>query len=118
MTATTHVVVSHGSDFFGQDTFPVRQLRELGQYVRGVLPAADHPPLTRLLDDAGDNEHTIDGDQAATLAILLRRAAGHRGLKKAYADIAARLARAAAFAAADTGPWTWTNTSDGLQLQH
>ncbi|WP_171053406.1 DUF7739 domain-containing protein [Streptomyces marianii] len=109
---STHVVVSHGSDFFGQDQFPVRQLRELGQYVRGVLPAADHPPLTELLDDAGDTEHAIDSDRAALLAILLRRAAASRRLKKAYAETAARLGIAAATAAAAPEPWTWTTTTE------
>ncbi|MFF8790843.1 hypothetical protein [Streptomyces sp. NPDC015125] len=112
---TTHVIVSHGSDFYGQEQIPVRQLRELGQYVRGALPAADSPPLTRLLDDAGDSEHTLATDQAALLASLLRRAAAHRHLTKAYAEVAARLGRAAACAAADPQPWTWTTTNEGNQ---
>ncbi|MFJ6792008.1 hypothetical protein ACIQRD_31000 [Streptomyces angustmyceticus] len=71
-----------------------------------MLPAADHPPLTRLFDDAGDSEHTLGTDQATLLAILLRHAAAHRHLKKAYAEVAARLGRAAACAAVCPQPWT------------
>lgn len=110
---TTHVTVSHGSDFLGVDILPVRQLREFGQHIRGVLPAADYPPLTALLDEAGNSEHTIGSDQAALLAVLLRRAAAHRRLKKAYREIAAQLGIAAANAAADPEPWTWTPTPEG-----
>ncbi|MDN3262903.1 hypothetical protein QWJ26_24465 [Streptomyces sp. CSDS2] len=112
---STHVTVSHGSDFFGVDTLPVRQLRDFGQHVRSVLPENDHPPLTRLLDDAGETEHTLDSDQAALLAVLLRRAAAHRRLKKPYRELAARLGIAAATAAADTQPWTWTTTTEGAR---
>ncbi|MFE7429789.1 hypothetical protein [Streptomyces sp. NPDC057545] len=109
---STHVTTSHGSDFFGVDVVPVRQLREFGQHVRGVLPAADCPPLTTLLDTAGDSEHVLDSDQAALLAVLLRRVAAHRRLKKPYREIAARLGIAAANAAADPEPWTWTPTAE------
>ncbi|MGW1252280.1 DUF7739 domain-containing protein [Streptomyces sp. NPDC002535] len=109
---STHITVSHGSDFLGVDILPVRQLREFGQHVRGVLPAADYPPLTALLDDAGNSEHTISADQAALLAVLLRRAAAHRRLKKPYREVASRLGIAAANAAADPEPWTWTLTTE------
>ncbi|MEU3350013.1 hypothetical protein ABZ723_34600 [Streptomyces sp. NPDC006700] len=109
---STHITVSHGSDFLGVDVLPVRQLREFGQHVRGVLPAADHPPLTALLDTAGDSEHTLDPDQVSLLAGLLRRAAAHRRLKKPYREIASRLSIAAANAHADRGPWTWTPTPE------
>jgi hypothetical protein len=112
---TTHVTFSHGSDFFGVDTVPVPQLRELGQYARALLPAADHQPLTSLLDDAGQREHAIDSDQAALLAILLRRIAGHRRLKKQVGELATRLGIAAANAAADPQPWTWTTTTEGTR---
>ncbi|WP_329564541.1 hypothetical protein OG711_39025 (plasmid) [Streptomyces uncialis] len=109
---TSHITVSHGGDFFGVDRFPTRQLRELGQYVRCVLPAADQPPLTRLLDTAGDTGHSIDSDQAALLAALLRRTAASRHIKKPYAEAAARLQAAAATAAAAPEPWTWATTDD------
>ncbi|WP_455355974.1 DUF7739 domain-containing protein [Streptomyces sp. SYSU K217416] len=113
--ATTHIVVSHGSDFFGVDTIPVGQLRELAQYARNYLPADDHPPLTALLDDAGQREHSLNADHAALLAILLRRIADHRRLKKAVRDLATRLGIAAANAAADPEPWTWTISTEGTR---
>ncbi|MFI8888261.1 hypothetical protein [Streptomyces sp. NPDC053813] len=109
---STHVTVSHGSDFFGVDKLPVCQLRDFGQHVRSVLPEADHPPLTRILDDAGEHEHTLDSAQVSLLAGLLRRVAAHRRLKKPYRDVAARLSIAAANAATDSAPWTWTLTTE------
>ncbi|NGO40673.1 DUF7739 domain-containing protein [Streptomyces ureilyticus] len=112
---STHITVSHGSDFFGVDTIAVPQLRELGQYARGILSADDHPPLTALLDDAGQREHTIDNDQAALLAILLRRVAAHRRLKKPVRELATCLGIAAANAAADPEPWTWTTSTEGTR---
>ncbi|MFJ5820131.1 hypothetical protein ACIQGT_40530 [Streptomyces sp. NPDC093108] len=110
---STHVTVSHGSDFFGVDTIPVRDLRHLGEHVRGVLPATDYPPLTRLLDDAGDSVQTLDTDQATLLAALLHRAADHRRLRKPYRGLASLLGIAAANAADDGEPWTWTPTTGG-----
>ncbi|MGW2181237.1 DUF7739 domain-containing protein [Streptomyces sp. NPDC001732] len=110
---STHVIVSHGSDFFGVDTIPVRDLRHLGEHVRGVLPATDYPPLTRLLDTAGDSEQILDTDQAARLAALLHRAAAHRRLRKPYSGLASLLGIAAANAAAASAPWTWTPTTEG-----
>ncbi|MDX3516119.1 hypothetical protein PV755_45740 [Streptomyces caniscabiei] len=108
----THVIVSHGSNFEGVDQFTVKQLRELGQHVRGVLPYADAPPLTRVLENAGD-ECTFDTDEAALLAVLLKRAAAHRSLKKAHAGVAAMLGIAAACAVTDGEPWTWTPHTEG-----
>lgn len=109
------ITVSHGSDFFGVDTVPVQAVRELGAYVRGILPAADREPLARLLEAAGETEQRIDSDQAALFAVLLRRAAAAKGLKKKYAEIAARLGIAAANSAADAEPWTWTAASEGTR---
>lgn len=114
---STHITVSHGSDFFGVDTIPVSQLRELGQYARNYLPADDYPPLTALLDDAGQRDHTLDANQAALLAILLRRIADHRRLKKAVRDLATCLGIAAANAAVDPAPWTWTITAEGVRVR-
>lgn len=47
---STHITVSHGRDFFGVDTIPVPQLRELGQYACGILPADGRlvQPMARL----------------------------------------------------------------------
>ncbi|MFD8822081.1 hypothetical protein ACFV1C_06955 [Streptomyces sp. NPDC059605] len=111
--SSTHVTVSHGSDFFGVDTIPVRDLRQLGEHVRGVLSPVDYPPLTQLLDTAGDSEQALDTDQAALLADLLHRAAAHRRLRKPYRGIASLLGIAAATAAATAEPWTWTPTTEG-----
>lgn len=110
---TTHIIVSHGADFFGEDRFTVRELRELGQHMRGVLPYDDHPPLTRILDDAGECEHAFGAEEAALLAVLLRRAAVHRHLHKKYVRVAVLLGQAAAVAAGEGEPWTWTPHDEG-----
>jgi hypothetical protein len=110
---STHVVTSHGADFFGEDRFTVKQLRELGQHVRGVLPYDDSPPLTKVLDDAGEGEREFGADQAALLAVLLRRAAAHRALQKKHAAVASLLGQSAARAAGDNEPWTWTPHNEG-----
>lgn len=105
---TTHIVTSHGADFFGQDHYPARELRELAQHVRGVLPHDDHPPLTQILNDAGEREHAFSTDEATLLAVLLRRACTHRALAQKHARVTALLGQAAARAAGDGEPWTWT----------
>ncbi|MBL3808456.1 hypothetical protein OOK44_38445 [Streptomyces cellulosae] len=104
----THVIVSHGADFEGVDRFTVTQLRELGKYVRGVLPYDDCPKLTALLDEAGTQEHAFAADEAALLAVLFRRAAAHRALAKKHAGVALLLGLAAAQAVEHREPWTWT----------
>ncbi|MGW9440641.1 DUF7739 domain-containing protein [Streptomyces sp. NPDC055607] len=111
----THVTVSHGSDFFGVDTIPARELRDLAQHVRGILPADDHPPLTNLLDDAGQREHTLDTAETALLTALLRRVATHRRLKGPVRDLVVRLGIAAANATTDPHPWTWTTGTEGTR---
>ncbi|MET9957102.1 hypothetical protein ABZ135_36880 [Streptomyces sp. NPDC006339] len=110
---TSHVTISHGSDFFGVDTIAVTALRALSQHVRAVLPSDDHPPLTAILDDAGERPHILDTAQAALLAVLLHRAAAHRKLPRQCRDVATLLGIAAATAATDTTPWTWTPTTEG-----
>ncbi|MFI8365238.1 hypothetical protein ACIGD1_34440 [Streptomyces sp. NPDC085612] len=111
----TNVTVSHGSDFFGVDVFDAAALRELGQYLPGLLPAADHPPLTDLLASAGTGPQHVDAAQVDTLAALLRRASTTRGLKKQHSALAARLGIAAATAARTGQPWTWTTETEGDQ---
>jgi hypothetical protein len=113
--SSTYVVTSHGGDFFGVDTYTLAALRELGQHIRCVLPAADHPPLTQLLEHAGNGEQAIDADRAGCLAALLRAAASRRGLQRHHSAIAARLALAAQRAATEGAPWTWTTTEAAVQ---
>ncbi|MEV6536667.1 hypothetical protein AB0M86_45155 [Streptomyces sp. NPDC051639] len=109
---TTHVMTSHGADFFGEDHHPVKLLRDLGQQVRGVLPYAELPPLTQLLDSAGAGPVTLLPDRAADVSALFLAAANHRLMKPKFAAAARLLADAAARAAADDEPWTWTPTDE------
>ncbi|MFB7584598.1 MULTISPECIES: hypothetical protein [Streptomyces] len=111
----TTVTVSHGSDFFGVDVFDAAALRELGQYLPGLLPAAEHPPLTDLLMAAGTGLQHVDAVQADAFAALLHRASTTRGLKRQHSALAARLGIAAATAARTGQPWTWTTETEGDQ---
>ncbi|MFJ7345782.1 hypothetical protein ACIQU3_36560 [Streptomyces sp. NPDC101110] len=104
----THVTVSHGADFEGVDRFTVKQLRELGQYVRGVLSYDDYTKLTPVLDHAGESELEFNTAEAALMAVLLRRAAAARTLPKKYAGPALLLGLSAARAVDEGEPWTWT----------
>ncbi|WP_327167114.1 hypothetical protein [Streptomyces zaomyceticus] len=116
---TTHVVTSHGADFFGEDRHPVRTLVSLADYARGSLPAAVRARLVDLLEGAGRMEggtgHTIPAAEVPGLAEQLRTVARARGLRSPrLASAAALLADAAARAAADGEPWTLTiETTEG-----
>lgn len=106
---TTHIVVSHGADFFGEDRHPCKVLASLAGYAEGVIPAADRDQLVQLLrtGPAGPVQ-SIPAAQAAQLADQLRRIARHRFVKsKRHADAAALLADAAGRAAADGDAWEW-----------
>ncbi|WP_394426934.1 DUF7739 domain-containing protein [Streptomyces sp. SGAir0957] len=108
-----HVVLttSHGSDFFGVDTYSTQALRDLATHLPWALNAEEHRPLTDLLEHAGSSEQIIEPAQAAHLATLLRRAATSRRLQPKYRETAARLHRAAATSAASREPWVWSLTS-------
>lgn len=110
---TTHVSVSHGADFEGVDRFTVRELRDLGQYVRGVLPYDDARKLALVLDDAGVEPRTFGTDQAVVLAVLLRRVTAARTLPRKYAGPALLLGLSAARAVDEGEPWTWTPEETG-----
>ncbi|MFF5977206.1 hypothetical protein ACFY7C_37540 [Streptomyces sp. NPDC012769] len=110
--AATHVVVSHGADFFGEDRHPLRVLASLAGYAEGTLPAAERGLLVQLLQQAGDGAagvtRTIAVDQVVKLAPLLRRVARSKFVKsRAHAAAAALLADAAERAVADGEAWQW-----------
>jgi hypothetical protein len=104
--AATHVVTSHGADFFGEDRHTLKSLASLAGYAEGCLPYAERGPLVLLLQNPGDGG-SMTPDQAAEISALLLRLARHRFVKKAGAATARALADAAARAAADGEPWEW-----------
>ncbi|MFD3716253.1 hypothetical protein [Streptomyces sp. NPDC058677] len=112
---TQHLVTSHGADFFGQDTHQLKAVRDLADYARGVLSYDARKPLAPLiqhLETAGtEGELTIPADQAAPFSELLSTVAGHRHTKPKPAKVARLLGDAAARAAAEGEPWTWTTTT-------
>lgn len=107
----THLVVSHGADFFGQDRHPLPAVISLAGYATGTLPAAERHQLVELLEHAADGQ-TIDPATAAVLADQLLRVSRHRFLPGKASTLARALADAAARAAADGQPWTWTATTE------
>ncbi|MGC3005018.1 hypothetical protein ACPF8X_43240 [Streptomyces sp. G35A] len=106
---STHIVTSHGADFFGEDRYPFRTLASLAGYAEGVLPAAERGQLVQLLRDAETGEDRfVPAAEAGTLAQQFRRIARHKFVKsRAAAQAAALLADAAGRAAADGEPWKW-----------
>ncbi|MEU8765013.1 hypothetical protein [Streptomyces sp. NPDC048659] len=107
----SHLVVSHGADFFGQDRHPLAAVTGLAGYATGTLPAAERRELVELLEHAADG-HTIEPATAAVLADQLLRVSRHGFLPAKASRLARALADAAARAAADEEAWTWTATTD------
>jgi hypothetical protein len=106
-TTQTHLVTSHGADFFGEDRYTLKQLHEIGQYLRGYASANDFEPLARVLESAGARPQSIPPVKASEYAGLLRRVARGKFTPKKLAGAAALLADAADRAAADREPWNW-----------
>ncbi|MFZ3475189.1 hypothetical protein ACODT3_41200 [Streptomyces sp. 4.24] len=106
---TTHLITSHGADFFGQDRHPLKAIGSLAGYAEGVLPAAERAQLVKLLQSAGAGEHLdVPAADAGVLGEQLHRIARHKFVKsKAAALAAALLADAADRAAKDGEAWTW-----------
>ncbi|MFD8851871.1 hypothetical protein [Streptomyces sp. NPDC059604] len=109
---STHIVTSHGGDFFDQDRYELRDLTALAGYAEGTLPHVSQPVLVRLLARAGDGDQEVPAETAAEMAGLFRRVAAHRFTRPKPSAHAARLAAAAARAASEGEPWTWTLTTD------
>jgi len=103
------LVVSHGADFFGEDRHPLAAVRTLGPYVENAVSYVDQQtiaPLMKALEDLSDR--TFPAADAAQLSEQLLKVARNRRIKPAVATLARALADAAARAAADDEPWTWT----------
>jgi len=105
---TTHLVTSHGADFFGEDRYPLRVLQQIAEYVDGTHPTAAGRPLVRLLFAACTTPRQIPPDQAAEIADQLRATARGRWTPPKLAAVIRLLADAAARAASNGEPWTWT----------
>ncbi|MFE7113101.1 hypothetical protein ACFU9W_44120 [Streptomyces sp. NPDC057600] len=109
---TTHIVTSHGADFFGEDRHPLKAVGDLADYARGSLSYAESGPLLALLSEPG-SDRTIPAAEAAQLSDLLLRVSRSRGTKPKPSALARALADAAGRAAADEEPWTWTLQEEG-----
>ena len=108
-----HLVTSHGGDFFGQDRHPLDVLQQIAPWVDGWGDTREAgKELRTLLESTGAEPHTIPAARAAVYAELLLHSVRTRFYPKKLAAPTRLLADAAARAAADGQPWTWT-TEDG-----
>ncbi|MDX3063999.1 hypothetical protein PV518_17720 [Streptomyces sp. ND04-05B] len=107
----THLVTSHGADFFGQDRHQLPALISLAGYAQGVLSADDRRHLVELLEHAADGQ-SIEPTTAAVLADQLLRISRHRFLPAKMSATARTLADAAAQAATDGEHWEWTTATE------
>jgi hypothetical protein len=105
---TTHLVTSHGADFFGEDRYPLKQLQQIADAALYTIPRADAEPLAKLLTAAGSAPREIDPAHAAHLADLLTATAKGRWTPPKVAAPARLLATAATNAASAGQSWTWT----------
>lgn len=113
---TTHLIVSHGADFFGQDRHEIPAVTGLAAYAEVVLPATERRELVELLEHAADGQ-TIEPARAVVLADQLLRISRHKGMGAKPSRLARLLADAAARAAADGQRWTWTATEERLAAE-
>ncbi|MFE5482390.1 hypothetical protein [Streptomyces sp. NPDC056527] len=109
---TTHLVTSHGADFFGQDRHPLTFITGLADYVTGVVPYNQRRQLVELLEHAAAEGAQFTPAQAEAISEALMKVARHRFTKPKIAAAARLLAEAAGRAAADGEAWTWTLTDD------
>ncbi|MER5820684.1 hypothetical protein [Streptomyces californicus] len=110
--AAPSLLVSHGADFFGEDRHPLAAVRALGPYAQNSVPWDDRPtiaPLVQLLEDLADRaDRSFPPAEAAQLSEQLLVIARNRRIKPGIATLARALADAAARAAVDSEPWTWS----------
>ncbi|MFJ4562111.1 hypothetical protein ACIP4Q_39400 [Streptomyces massasporeus] len=104
----SHLTVSHGADFFGEDHHPLKAVVALAPYVTSSFAWNDRAkvaPLTRLLENPAAT--TIPPSEAAALSEQLLKVARCPHLKPKPSALARALADAAGRAAADDEPWEW-----------
>lgn len=103
---STHIVVSHGADFFGEDRHPLKTLTSLAGYAEGCLSRDERGPVVLLLTNPGDGR-TMPPAQAAEISTLLLKLARHKFVRPKESAVARALADAATRASANGEPWEW-----------
>jgi hypothetical protein len=107
--ADPSVVTSHGADFFGQDRHPLKDVAALAAWVTNSVPYNDRQavaPLVAAMERP--KPRTFPAADAARISEHLLKVSRTRHLKPRASALARALADAAARAAADGEPWTWT----------
>ncbi|MFB7032230.1 MULTISPECIES: hypothetical protein [unclassified Streptomyces] len=108
--AAPSIVTSHGADFFGEDRHLLADLAALAPYVTSSVPFSHRQtvaPLVAALEQPGD-VRTFPAAAVAQVAEQLLTVSRARGLTPKRSALARALADAAARAATDREPWTWT----------
>ncbi|MEU9349161.1 hypothetical protein AB0D74_48990 [Streptomyces sp. NPDC048278] len=110
--AEPHLIISHGSDFFGQDRHSLKSLISLAPYASNAFSWNDQKavaPLVQALENP--TARTIPAEDAAVFSEQLLKVSRSRHLKPAVASLARALADAAARAADAGEPWEWLEES-------
>ncbi|MFK3735977.1 hypothetical protein ACI2LJ_37540 [Streptomyces sp. NPDC088090] len=107
--AEPSVVVSHGADFFGQDRHILKDVAALAPWVTNSVPYDDRKAVAPLVAALEHPEpRAFPAAEAARVSEQLLKVSRTRHMKPRASALARTLADAAARAAADGEPWTWT----------
>ncbi|QGZ49980.1 hypothetical protein GPZ77_17805 [Streptomyces sp. QHH-9511] len=109
---STHLVTSHGADFFGHDRYPLPFITGLRDYINGVVPYDERRPLVKLLEHAAAEGAEFTPAQAQAIGEALMKVASHRFTKPKVAAAVRLLAEAAGRAATDGETWDWALTDE------
>jgi hypothetical protein len=105
---TSHIVTSHGADFFGEDRHPLKDLTALAPWVTNSVSYTDRKtvaPLVAALERPEDQ--IFPAADAARISEQLLKVSRDRHIKPRASARARALADAAARAAAAGQPWQW-----------
>lgn len=112
----SHLVTSHGADFFGEDRHPLPLVTGLADHVANSVPYVQRKQIAGLLEplhaleDAAATGARFTPAEAGAFAGVLLRVSRLGFVKPKLAAVARSLADAAARAADDGEAWTWTLT--------
>ncbi|MFF1977297.1 hypothetical protein ACFVWS_37310, partial [Streptomyces sp. NPDC058204] len=113
--AEPSLITSHGADFFGQDRHLLADVVALAPWIANSGAYDDRQASAPLAAAMEARESlTVPADAAAVYAEQLLRVSRIRQLRPRASALARALADAAARAAADGEPWTWT-TEEGAR---
>lgn len=100
--------VSHGSNQYGQERRSYTTVSNLAQHLAHVLPGREWAELAPIFGDKKGDPFDVPPRQAARVADLLDKAAGHRKMPRDWAREARTFAAAARRASSAGQKWEWS----------